>query len=142
MGADRREVEALRARVAWALAARRPRLSKARVEALAGMGVGALSTLGKRGGKLVNVATWRRLAASLGVRLAWLLLGDGPAFWRVYWSLCAGDPPERSRDVLTRDEERFTDVEAARSRARALGGKVAAVRPNDRTHTFRKTGEV
>lgn len=112
----------LRRRLSWALS--ESGRSKAAVEATAGLAGGALSQLTARGCRRVNVAQLASLASVLSVRLPWLLLGYGPAWWAAE----RVSPGPDGSSLAERLPERFLALQDAKAAA-GRGGRVVRVRP-------------
>jgi hypothetical protein len=86
------------------------------IERLADLPAGTLGhVLAGRRTALGGVAAARRIAPVLRVRVAWLVLGEGPAYWFVK-ELCASGNP-------------LVDLKDARSAAKRCGGRVVAYTP-------------
>lgn len=83
-GAIDEDVRGIRERLRWAIwRATRGGVLLLELERRAGLSKGELRQIQRKGCARVPVAKFRRIADVLGVRAAWLVLGDGPAWWEV-----------------------------------------------------------
>lgn len=110
------DVRGIRARLRWAIwRARRGGVGLLELERRAGLSRGELRQIQRKGCARVPVAKFRRIAEVLGVRVSWLVLGDGPAWWEVrvkgtppddFWRFVEHAAARRERDDSTTDDPR------------------------------------
>lgn len=117
------DVRGIRARLRWAIwRATRGGVGLLELERRSGLSRGELRQIQRKGCARVPVAKFRRIAAVLGVRVAWLVLGDGPTCWRVN-----GIGESGQRVIIS---ARTPDItEARRWSARQPDRRVVALRP-------------
>lgn len=126
-GAIDEDVRGIRERLRWAIwRATRGGVLLLELERRAGLSKGELRQIQRKGCSRVPVAKFRRIAEALGVRVAWLVLGDGPAWWFV-----TAPGHDGGRSIIS---ARTTDIAEARrwmcgAVGREAGRKLVALRP-------------